>query len=100
MKSVQKVIIIISLGVLAQLLVYARNTSFTDYSAFHSTSTTIAAFLGGLLFGLLAALGLSLVVWLLTGLKKKKMWNIFYKCNLYFWVFYILLQGYYLIQGI
>ena len=100
MKSIQKVLIILSLGVLAQLLVYARNTSFTDYSAFHSIPTTIAAFIGGLLAGLLAALVLSSIYWLIKRFKKDKMWDIFYKANLCFWVFYILLQGYYLSQGI
>ena len=100
MKSFQKVIIILSIGVLAQLLMYARNTSVIDYSAFHSIPTTIAAFIGGLLAGLPVALVLSSIYWLIKGFKKDKMWDVFYKANLCFWVFYILLQGYYLSQGL
>ena len=98
MKAIQKVIIIISLSVIAQLMIDARDLSWNDNSSYHSIPSTIGTFIGGLLFGLIVALVLSSIYWLIKGFKKDKMWDIFYKANLCFWVLYIFLQGYYLSQ--
>ena len=51
---------------------------------FYSIPNTIAHFTGGLIAGLLAALVLSSIYWLINGFKKDKMWGIFYKANVFF----------------
>ena len=61
----------------------ARNLSYMDNN-FYSIPNTIAHFTGGLIAGLLAALVLSSIYWLINGFKKDKMWGIFYKANLFF----------------
>ena len=99
MKSITKVILIIVLGVTAQILILLRDVSFIEPLP-ENNANIVATFVGGLIAGFLSSIVLSLFVWLISGYRKDKVWSVLYKTNLWFWIMYIILQIFYLILGV